>query len=51
MMKTIDEIAKNALNVAIASIQDEIGVKTGDVAGVFFSDDIVLYNFKDYITC
>lgn len=34
-----NRILINALNAACRSIQDDLGVKDGDVAGLFFDDD------------
>ena len=48
----IDTIAENALDAACASIQDELGVAAGDLAGIFFSGEAaeqVLKVFKAYI--
>lgn len=41
-LATIDKeaIIENALNAAVKTIQDALGVKTGDTAGVFFSGAI-----------
>lgn len=35
----IEQMAENALNAAALSIQDELGVETGDAAGIFFSGE------------
>ena len=35
----IDDLAGNALSQACAYIQDALGVKTGDTAGLFFSGE------------
>jgi len=48
----VDKIAVGALDAACASIQDELGVTTGDLAGMFFSGEAaeqVLKVFKAYI--
>jgi hypothetical protein len=48
----IDEMAQNALDAACASIQEALGVATGDLAGMFFSGEAgerVLDVFKSYI--
>ena len=48
-----DNLAEDALNVAVKHIQDSLGVTTGDHAGMFFSDDAkkdaVLNTLKEYI--
>jgi hypothetical protein len=33
----MDDLIKDALSLALKAIQDEIGVKTGDFASVYFS--------------
>ena len=33
----IEDLAEEALNVAVLHIQDKLGVETGDLAGLFFS--------------
>ena len=46
----IDSLAEDAVNVAVKHIQDKLGIKAGDFAGIFFSyDDYVLKVFKEYI--
>lgn len=48
----IARIADHALNVAAREIQDELGIDSGDVAGVFFTGENyteVLRRFVDYI--
>jgi len=48
----IQDLAENALHVACSHIQDALGVKTGDVGGIFFSgeaQDIIESILKDYI--
>jgi hypothetical protein len=48
----IELIAENALDAACAYIQDELGQKHGDVAGVFFSGktkDVVMSILESYI--
>jgi hypothetical protein len=48
----IELLAENALDAACAYIQDELGQKHGDVAGVFFSGktkDIVMSILESYI--
>ena len=48
-----DRLAEDALNVAVKHIQDNLGITTGDHAGMFFSDDAknnaVLNTLKEYI--
>lgn len=48
----IEDIARNALDQACFSIQESLGVKTGDVAGVFFSGEaqnIIESILQDYV--
>ena len=48
----IDDLAGNALSHACAYIQDHFGIKTGDVAGLFFTgepQDIIESILQDYI--
>lgn len=48
----IEELARNALDQACLSIQDALGVKTGDVAGLFFSGEaqnIIESILQDYV--
>jgi hypothetical protein len=48
----IQELSENALHEACRHIQDALGVKTGDVGGIFFSgerQDIIESILKDYI--
>jgi hypothetical protein len=48
----INAIADNALNAAALSIQNELDVKTGDIAGIFFAGNneaIILSIFRSYI--
>lgn len=46
----IDSLAEDAVNVAVKHIQDKLGIKSGDFAGIFFSyDDYVFKVFKEYI--
>jgi hypothetical protein len=48
----INAIAENALNAAALSIQNELDVKTGDIAGIFFAGNneaIILSIFRSYI--
>ena len=50
--KQIEDLAGNALSQACAYIQDQLGVKTGDLAGLFFSgetQDIIESILQDYI--
>lgn len=35
----IHDLAYDALNAAVAVIQEKLGVKTGDTAGIYFSGD------------
>jgi len=48
----IQTLAENALHEACRHIQDVLGVKTGDVGGIFFSgeaQDIIESILQDYI--
>jgi len=45
----IQFIADEALNRAVRYIQNELNVKHGDLAGQYFSDDILAEQFADYI--
>ena len=48
----IQELAENALHEACRHIQDALGVKTGDTAGLFFTgnrQDIIETIFQEYI--
>jgi hypothetical protein len=48
----IQDLAENALHEACCHIQDALGVKTGDVGGIFFSGEhqnIIESILQDYI--
>jgi hypothetical protein len=48
----IEDLAGNALSQACAYIQETLGVKTGDTAGLFFTgepQDIIESILQDYI--
>ena len=48
----IQDLAENALHEACRHIQDALGVKTGDVGGIFFSgenQDRIESILQDYI--
>ena len=48
----IDDLATSALDVACAFIQEQMNIKTGDVAGIYFTgnkQDIIESIFKEYI--
>ena len=47
--KEIEFLAQEALDEAIYLIQQKLGIKHGDFAGHFFSDEIVLNKFIEYI--
>lgn len=47
--KQIDDLAEEALNIACLTIQNAMNVKTGDLAGMFFSDNEVKQKFIEYI--
>lgn len=42
-------LSDEALNIAVKHIQEKMGVKDGDKAGMFFSDGVVAQEFYDYI--
>lgn len=48
--RDIDELALDALNMAIATIQHHLGVTSGDIAGIFFSNGIVEHQLRNYVT-
>jgi hypothetical protein len=46
------DLAMEALDVAVAHIQDKLGQEYGDTAGIFFTgrnQDVIIEIFKDYI--
>jgi len=48
----IQTLAENALHEACKHIQDELGVQSGDIAGLFFTgkpQDIIESILQDYI--
>jgi len=45
----MDNLANDALNVAVRYIQDELKIKTGDFAGFFFSEGDVQQILSEYI--
>ena len=47
--KENEDLAIEALDEACAYIQRKLGIKTGDFASHFFSDDVVVDLFKKYI--
>jgi len=46
---SINKLAEEALNLAVAHIQKELSVPNGDLASHFFSDEVVVDLFKKYI--
>lgn len=47
-----DDLAREALDVAVRHIQDKVGQQYGDTAGVFFTgrnEDVIIQILKDYI--
>ena len=48
-MLNIDQLAEDALNMAVGHIQDALGVLEGDHASIFFSDDVARNNLIGYI--
>lgn len=47
--KENEDLAIEALDEACAYIQRKLGITTGDFASHFFSDDVVVGIFKEYI--
>jgi hypothetical protein len=50
--KEINDLASSALDVACAFIQEQMNIKTGDLAGLYFSGDkqtIIESMLQDYI--
>jgi hypothetical protein len=45
----IDDLAEDALNAMCKTVQDYLGIKHGDNAGLYFSDDRFKELIKDYI--
>jgi hypothetical protein len=45
----INNLAEDALNLAVRHIQNELNIKTGDFAALFFSDDLIQRILSDYI--
>jgi hypothetical protein len=48
----LDAYTNDAINVAIANIQSQLGINTGDIASHYFDDETMLTLqsiFKDYI--
>jgi hypothetical protein len=49
----INNLAESALYISCAFIQEQLNIKTGDLAGIFFtgkSKDIILQVLQDYIS-
>lgn len=44
-----EQLADEALDIAVRHIHDALGILTGDYAGIFFSDDVARNNFINYI--
>lgn len=38
--QSINAIAESAINAAVREIQEQLGVETGDLAGIFFSGEV-----------
>ena len=49
-IKQIELLAEQALDAACKSIQESLSIRTGDLAGRYFSGDEVKAVFIDYIT-
>jgi hypothetical protein len=50
--REIEDLACSALNVACSFIQEQMNIKTGDLAGLFFTgepQDIIESILQDYI--
>jgi hypothetical protein len=45
----VNNMASDALNVAVKYIQDQLNIKTGDFAGFFFSEGDVQNILAEYI--
>jgi hypothetical protein len=43
------QLADEALDLAVRHIHDALGILTGDYAGIFFSDDVARNNLLTYI--
>ena len=49
----INDLAESALDVACSFVQEQLNVKTGDLAGLFFTGkakEIILEVLQDYIS-
>jgi len=44
-----EQLADEALDMAVKHIHDALGICTGDYAGIFFSDDVARNNLLTYI--
>lgn len=44
-----EQLADEALDIAVRHIHDVLGIVTGDYAGRFFSDDVARNNLLQYI--
>jgi len=44
-----EQLADEALDLAVKHIHDALGILTGDYAGIFFSDDVARNNLLQYI--
>jgi hypothetical protein len=44
-----EQLADEALDIAVRHIHDALGIVTGDYAGRFFSDDVARNNLLQYI--
>ena len=44
-----EQLADEALDLAVRHIHDALGILTGDYAGIFFSDDLARNNLLTYI--
>jgi hypothetical protein len=44
-----EQLADEALDIAVRHIHDVLGIVAGDYAGIFFSDDVARNNLLQYI--
>jgi GH25 family lysozyme M1 (1,4-beta-N-acetylmuramidase) len=44
-----EQLADEALDIAVRHIHDALGILIGDYAGIYFSDDVARDNLLNYI--
>ncbi len=44
-----EQLADEALDIAVRHIHNALGILTGDYAGIYFSDDVARDNLLNYI--